>query len=170
MSRRTQGTALWVIAPTVADPTKVELLKIGVTGSFKPGTDSKAKIEDTPLEEEVSKRYMAGGGLRDYGAATFDINADPSNATHVRLKQLEEENAELIFVVGWAGKTKGAVKDIVPALDVITGALTLPPGRSWNKFNGYVESFPMDFDADTAVKSSVSIQRTSKVDWITETA
>lgn len=167
MARRTQGTAVWVVAPTVADPTKFELLKIGCPQNFKPGTDSKSKIDTTCLEAEEFKSNMLG--LAELGQATFDLKVEPSNASHVRLKQLEEAGAELTWIVGWAGKEKGQVKTIVPTITP-DGNVTLPTGRSWNKFKGYVESFPMDFETDSAVSGTVTVQRTTKVDWIPETA
>ncbi len=72
--------------------------------------------------------------------------------------------------MGWAGKNKGEAKSIVPTVEAATGAVTLPDGRSWNKFTGYIDSFPMDIDANTVVKTTVTIQRSTKVEWIRETA
>ena len=54
-------------------------------------------------------------------------------------------------------------------MEAATGAVTLPVGRSWNKFTGYIDSFPMDIDANTVVKTTVTIQRSTKVEWIRET-
>ena len=90
--------------------------------------------------------------------------------THVKLYNLEKSGEMVEWVVGWAGKTKGAVAAIVPTIDELTGVVTLPAGRSWNKFSGYVDSFPMDIDANTTVKTTVTIQRGTAVAWIPETA
>lgn len=167
MSRRTQGTALWVVAPTVANPAIYELIKIGCPLNFKPGTDSKTKIPDTCLEAEYYTSNMTG--LADLGQATFDINADPLNPSHVRLKQWEENDTELKFILGWAGPKKGSVKDIVPELTPATGEVVLPSGRSWNTMTGTIDSFPFDIDGDSLVKSTITIQRKSKVTWVPET-
>lgn len=166
MARRTQGSSLWVVAPTVADPTKFELIKVGCPLNFKPGSESRNKIDNTCLEAEDYKSNMLG--LAELGQATFDLNIDPTDVSHVRLKSLEDSGVELTFILGWAGKTKGSVKTIVPALGT-DGTVTLPTGRSWTRFKGCIESFPMDFESDSAVKSSVSVQRTTKVEWIPET-
>ena len=167
MSRRTQGTALWVVAPTVANPAIFEMIKIGCPLNFKPGTDSKSKIDDTCLEAEDYKTNVTG--LAELGQATFDINADPLNPSHVRLKQWEENNTELKFILGWAGTKKGSVKTIVPTVESATGEVTLPSGRSWNTTTGTIDSFPFDIDGDSLVKSTITVQRTSKVAWIPET-
>lgn len=166
MARRTQGSVLWFVAPMLTDPSKYELVKVGCPLSFKSGTDSRSKIDTTCLEQEDGKTSM--GGLLDYGQATFDLNVDPQNASHVRLYDLSTSNEDVTWVRGWAGKTKGSVKNIVPTVDADTGEVTLPPGRSWNRFKGYIESFPFDADADSAEKTSLSVQRTNGVEWIPE--
>lgn len=168
MSRRTQGTMLWFVAMSLTDPTKYELVKVGCPLNFKSGTDSRGRIENTCLEQEDYKTYHDGGGLADTGQSTFDINADPQIASHVRLYDMSTSNETATWIQGWAGKTKGSVKNIVPVVDVDTGEVTLPPGRSWNRFSGYIESFPMDFDADSVVKTALTIQRSTPVEWIPE--
>lgn len=169
MARRTQGSDIWVVDQSATTPTEFELVKIECPINFKPGTDSKDRIEDTCLGQEENKTYLEGGGLKDTGQATFDINADPRKVTHVRLYNLEKSGISRTWIVGWAGATKGSVKNIVPTIDAATGEVTLPSGRSWNKFTGYVDSFPMDLEANTVVKTTATIQRNSSVDWITET-
>ena len=168
MARRTQGSDIWVVAKSTLIADEFELVKIECPLNFKPGTDSKDRIEDTCLSQEEYKTYMEGGGLKDTGQATFEINADPRKESHGRLYDLELSGEDCTWVVGWAGKTKGSVKNIVPTIDVETGEVTLPTGRSWNKFSGYVDSFSMDIDANTVVKTTVTIQRSSSVAWIRE--
>lgn len=169
MARRTQGSDIWAVVKSET-PDEFELLKIECPLNFKPGTDSKDRIETTCLSQEEYKTYLAGGGLKDTGQATFDINADPLKTTHVKLYNLEKSGEMVEWIVGWAGKTKGTVAAIVPTIDELTGIVTLPAGRSWNKFSGYVDSFPMDIDANTTVKTTVTIQRSTAVAWIPETA
>lgn len=170
MARRTQGTDIWVVDESITLPGEFELVKIVGALNFKPGTDSKDRIEITPLDEEESKQYMEGGGLKDTGQSTFDLNADPKEPSHGRLYDLEVSGKARTFIVGWAGKNKGETKNIVPTVDVATGEVTLPAGRSWNKFTGYIDSFPMDIDANTVVKTTCTVQRSTKVTWIRETA
>ena len=168
MSRRTQGTMLWFVAKSLTDPEKYELVKVGCPLNFKSGTDSRGRMENTCLEQEDYKTYHEGGGLADTGQSTFDINADPQKASHVRLYDMSVSGESVTWIQGWAGKTKGSVKTIVPTVNEASGEVTLPTGRSWNRFGGYVESFPMDFDADSLVKTSLTIQRDTRVEWIPE--
>ena len=168
MARRTQGTDIWVVDESTTTPGEFELVKIDCPMNFKPGTDSKDRIETTCLSQEEYKTYLEGGGLKDTGQATFDVNADPRLASHGRMYDLEISGKSRTWIVGWAGKEKGSVKNIVPEVDSATGEVTLPTGRSWNKFDGYVDSFPMDIDSNTVVKTTVTIQRSTSVQWIRE--
>lgn len=169
MARRTQGSMVWMVVEKTAEPGKFELVKIGSPLNFKPGTDSKEKIENTDLEQEYNKTYMDGGGLSDTGTATFDINADPKNASHGRLYDMVASGESATFIQGWPGKKKGSVAHIVPEVNEDTGELTLLNQRSWTTFKGYVDSFPLDFDANTLVKTTVTVQRQEAVKWIRET-
>ncbi len=167
MARRTQGTSIWAVVPNKTQVGKVELLKIECALNFKAGTDTQEKHDTTCLENEGSKTYEAG--ISDTGQATFDLNLDPKKPSHVRLYELSKSGETVEWIVGWAGAKKGTMSTVVPSLDVGTGAITLPQGRSWNKFKGYVEQFPFDFDSNSLVKCSVSIQRNTAVEWIPET-
>lgn len=169
MARRTQGTDIWWAGKSKADPSKWVLNKVDCPLNFKPGTDSKDKIEVTCLSEEHYKKYLAGGGLADTGQATYDLYADPTKISHGDLYDMVDADEDVTWIVGWAGKNKGEAKLLVPTIDEATGEITLPTGRSWNRFEGYVEAFPADFDANTVVKSTVTIQRSTKVAWIRET-
>lgn len=168
MARRTQGTSIWAVVPSKTQQGKFELLKIDCALNFKAGTDTQEKHETTCLENEDSKTYEAG--ISDTGQATFDLNLDPKKPSHVRLYELSKSGENVDWIVGWAGAKKGAMKTVVPSIDINTGVATLPPSRSWNKFKGYVEQFPFDFDGNALVKCSVSIQRSTSVEWIPETA
>ena len=77
MARRTQGTDIWGVAESITTPGEWELFKVDGALNFKPGTDSKERIEITPLDEEESKQYMEGEDIKDKGQSTFDLNADP---------------------------------------------------------------------------------------------
>lgn len=168
MARRTQGSMVWFVRKN-PDTEKFELIKVGCPLNFKPGTDSRDKYDDTCLEQEDNKTYLEGGGLSDPGTASFDINADPTVPSHGMLfDMIGGQTVE--WIKGWAGKTKGSVKSIVPTVEPDTGVVTLPTTRSWTTFKGYVESFPLDTDANTIEKTTVTVQRTTKVDWIREVA
>lgn len=169
MARRTQGTCVWFVDEVPATPGTFELVEVDCPSNFKPGTDSKDRIETTCLKEEEYKRYLEGGGLKDPAQATFDVNADPKIASHGRLYDLEKSGKTVQWIVGWAGEKKGSVKNIIPTVDASTGEVTLPTTRSWSKYKGYVESFPMDMDSNTVVKTTCTVQRDTSVDWVRET-
>lgn len=102
MSMLTQGTQVYVLAPTKANPTIFEVLNIESVTAFSPGGSPADQIEDTSLEETNSRSYLRG--LRTPGQASLTINADPRNASHLRLQQLSESssNTPLKWAIGWS--------------------------------------------------------------------
>ncbi|HBM2806692.1 TPA: phage tail protein, partial [Enterobacter hormaechei subsp. xiangfangensis] len=44
--------------------------------------------------------------------------------------------------------------------------LVLPPDRTWYVFKGYVSDFPFDFQGNTVVQTSATIQRSGQGAWI----
>lgn len=102
MSMLTQGTQVYVLAPTVADPAVFEILNVECATAFNPGGSPAEQIEDTCLEETNARSYLRG--LRTPGQASLTINADPRNASHVRLHQLSESssNTPLKWAIGWS--------------------------------------------------------------------
>ena len=99
MSMLTQGTQVYALVPTVADPAVFEILTIECATAFNPGGSPAEQIEDTCLEETNARSYLRG--LRTPGQASLTINADPRNASHVRLHQLSE--SEDATPIKWAG-------------------------------------------------------------------
>lgn len=167
MSRKTQGTNLWIKAPSETDPDEFDLIDVGCIQNLDVGTDSQTSIDITCLSAEEVKEYDEENGLIDPGTTTFDLNADPKIAAHKRLFDLKNSKTRITFIVGWAGKKKGAVAGIVPTM-TSAGVLTLPTGRSWNQFDGTVKDFPFKWDADSVVKTTVTVKRKTVVDWIPE--
>ena len=102
MSMLTQGTQVYVLAPTNANPTIFEVLNIESVTAFSPGGSPADQIEDTSLEETNSRSYLRG--LRTPGQASLTINADPRNDSHLRLQQLSESssNTPLKWAIGWS--------------------------------------------------------------------
>lgn len=152
MSILTQGTELYMI-----DPADDSVVTIKNMTNFNPGGSPADQIEDTPLEakERTYKR-----GLRTPGQATATINADPNEASHIRLHELSEDDdaQDLKFVVGWSDGTEEPTADV-------DGSFTLPTTRTWFEFSGYVADFPLDFTGNTVVKSEVAIQRSGGSKW-----
>lgn len=153
MAKLTQGTQIYFIDP--ADDSVVNVT--GVT-TFNPGGAPADQIEITPLEAGV-KEYMRG--LRTPGQASMEVNADPTDASHVRLHELANDDTvtSMEWAIGWSDG-----KDIKPDVDS-NGEWDLPTTRTWFTFDGYVSDFPFDFSANNVVKSTITIQRTGTATW-----
>ncbi|KGP00572.1 phage major tail protein [Alcaligenes faecalis] len=160
MSILTQGTQIYVLAPTVADPSTFEVLEIECATAFTPGGNPADQIEDTCLSDTV-RSYLRG--LRTPGQASLTLNADPRNESHIRLHQLSEDDdiENLAWAVGWSDG-----KNIAPTLNTAGDDFELPATRTWFLFRGYVSDFPFDFAANAVVTTAATIQRSGGSAWI----
>ena len=132
MSILTQGTQIYALVPTIANPAVLEVIEIECATAFSPGGNPADQIEDTCLSANV-RSYLRG--LRTPGQASLTLNADPRNASHIRLHQLSEDDSiqNLPWAVGWSdGKDipptaiqPGALADIT-ITNGGTGYLTAP--------------------------------------------
>jgi len=158
MSVLTQGTQFFVLNGGVVS--EVECIT-----SFNPGGNPADQIEDTCLSERNSRTYKRG--LRTPGSATVTLNADPKNVSHRMLHVLAESDDEslLTFAVGWADGESLPTPAAASATNAVDG-LTLPDGRTWFVFQGYVSDFPFDFQANTVVSTSATIQRSGPSVWV----
>ena len=147
MAIKTQGTHLYTI-----DPSDGSLITVGCVTSIDGIDTSIDQIETTCLGD-TARSYLAG--LATPGAATFGINVDPSDETHVRLHQLKVLGTTLKWAVGWsdgtAAPTVGA--DSSGDDEFVFGAT-----RSWIEFEGYMNSYPFSFAQNAVVSSTVGIQ------------
>lgn len=153
MSILAQGTKIYFI-----DPDDDSVVQVNCATTFSPGGAPADQIEDTCLED-YERSFKPG--LRTPGQATMGINADPRNASHIRLHQLSEENPQptLKWAVGWSDGTAD------PTVDS-SGDFVLPTTRTWFTFQGYVADFPFDFAQNTVVTSTISIQRSGGSAWV----
>ena len=161
MSVLTQGTQIYFIDPdAVAAWEKIKEIECATT--FSPGGNPADQIEDTCLAKTV-RSYKPG--LRTPGQASLGLNADPKNASHLRLHELSEEDPQpvLKFAVGWADGT-----DAPTGVDS-HGDFVLPTSRTWFIFDGYVSDFPFDFAANTVVTTQATIQRSGGSQWLPKT-
>ena len=153
MAKLTQGTQIYFIDPDDSSVVTVT----GVT-TFNPGGAPADQIEITPLEAGV-KEFMRG--LRTPGQASMEVNADPTDDSHIRLHELAQDDTvtSMEFAIGWSDG-----KDVEP--DVTSdGEWDLPGTRTWFTFDGYVSDFPFDFSSNNVVKSTITIQRTGTAIW-----
>jgi hypothetical protein len=141
---RTQGTDLYVL-----DPANNSVLKVGCVTSVD-GIDTAIDQIETTCLEDSARSYDAG--LATPGTATFGINVDPKDASHLRLHQLKVAGTTLKWALGWS-----EAPNTPPTLDSNFGYV-LPPARSWIEFDGFMNSFPFSFQPNAVVQSTVGIQ------------
>lgn len=164
MAILTQGTQVYVLAPTAADPEVFEVLEIECATAFTPGGNPADQIETTCLSDTV-RSYLRG--LRTPGQASLTINADPRNESHIRLFELSENDdiEDLVWAVGWSDGT-----GLAPTVNAAGDDFELPDGRTWFVFRGYVSDFPFDFAANTVVTTAATIQRSGGSTWVRKVA
>ena len=104
MSILSQGTQIFALVPPVSGTGPKTVLAIECATAFSPGGAPADQIEDTCLEDK-DRSYKKG--LRTPGQASLTVNADPSNASHVRLHQMSEANGDttIDWAVGWSDGT-----------------------------------------------------------------
>ncbi len=153
MSVLTQGTEVYFI-----DPDDDSVVQVVCATAFNPGGAPADQIEDTCLEATEAS-YKAG--LRRPGQASLSINADPEEASHVRLHALSETDPSptIEWAVGWSDGTAD------PEVDS-DGNWDLPGTRTWFTFSGYVSDFPFDFAGNSVVATAATIQRSGGSDWV----
>jgi hypothetical protein len=144
MAKKTQGTELYFIDPDSGDVTEVGcVLNID-------GIDTTNEQLDATCLADLARRFEAG--LATPGQATFGLNIDPSDASHVRLHQLKVAGTVLEWALGWSDGTG------IPPVRDTAGDFDLPDTRSWLTFEGYMSSFPFSFAQNAFVTSNVGIQ------------
>lgn len=146
MAVKTQGTDLYFI-----DPDSGEVESVGCITSIDGIDTSIEQIETTCLNDN-SRTYEAG--LATPGNATFGINTDPTNPTHIRLHELKRAGTTLRWAIGWS-ESPGTAPDVTEDSDP---DFELPGARSWIVFEGYMSSFPFSFAQNAVVQSSIGIQ------------
>ena len=90
------------------------------------------------------------------GTATFGINVDPKDASHVRLHQLKTAGTTLQWAVGWS-EDPGTPPTVTTDSDG-EYVFDTPSSRSWILFEGFMNSFPFSFALNAVVESTVGIQ------------
>lgn len=143
MSIKTQGTKLFCV-----DPDGETLIEVGCVTSIDGIDTTNEQIETTCLDD-LARTYVSG--LATPGNATFGINFDPDDATHVRMHEIKRAGTTLEWVVGFSDG------DIDPEIDS-GGTWDLSGTRSWIRFQGFMTSYPFNFAQNAVVQSTVGIQ------------
>lgn len=143
MAKKTQGTQLYF-----RDPTTSVVTTVGCVTTINGLTAQRDQIETTCLDS-TARTYVAG--MATPGAATFGINFDPSDASHVRLHALYVAGTTIEWALGWSDGTAAPTADTAGHLN---GATT----RTWIMFEGFISDLPFDFSLNAVVSSSVSVQ------------
>ena len=162
MSVLTQGTQAYILVPAAPGSGPLTVMEVECITTFDPAGSPADQIEDTCLSDK-DRRYKKG--LRTPGQASIGLNADPTNASHVRVHQLSEADDEdnIKWAIGWADG------DAPPTLNTAGDDFEFPKSRTWCVFEGYVADFPFTFAANAVVASTVSIQRSGGLAWIRKT-
>lgn len=143
MAQKTQGTNFFTI-----DPQDGSLLKVGCVISID-GIDTTLDQLETTCLDSSAREYVSG--LATPGNASFGINFDPADASHVRLHQLKIAGTILPWAIGFGDGTD------LPVVDT-NGNFNLPATRSWIQFNGFMNSYPFTFALNAVITSTVGIQ------------
>lgn len=147
MALKTQGTVLYTI-----DPANDSVLVVGCVTTID-GIDTTIEQVETTCLEASARTYIAG--LATPGAASFGINFDPADASHVRLHQLKVAGTTLQWAVGMADGTAPPTVFVDSQGD---GTFVFPTSRSWIEFEGFMNSYPFTFALNSVVQSTVGIQ------------
>lgn len=143
MAVKTQGTHLYTI-----DPADDSLLLVGCVTTLD-GIDTTLEQIETTCLESAARTYVAG--LATPGTASFGINFDPADDSHVRLHELKVAGTTLQWAVGFSDGTAA------PTIDSV-GDFVLPSTRSFITFEGFMNSYPFSFAQNAVVTSTVGIQ------------
>jgi hypothetical protein len=147
MAIKTQGTNLYTI-----DPDDGTLITVGCVTSIDGIDTSIDQIETTCLGDSA-RSYLAG--LATPGTASFGINVDTADESHVRLHQLKVAGTTLPWAVGFSD---GTAPPTVNTNSDGSYEFVLPATRSWIELEGFMNSYPFSFAQNAVVQSTVGIQ------------
>lgn len=164
MAIKTQGTELYVI-----DPEDGTVITVGCVTSID-GIDTTLDQIETTCLNALTRTYESG--LATPGTATFTINSDYRDESHVRLHQLKVAGVTLAWAIGWRQDDSNGIP-VLPGdpPTVITDSngdydFDLPEARGWIVFDGFMNSFPFSFAQNAVVTSNIGIQVSGEPIWI----
>lgn len=148
MAQRTQGTQFYLI-----DPYDNSVLSIPCVTSASGISQTRSNIEVQCLELDYVENLP---GMRQPGAATYQLNFDMRRGEHVRLYQLFAESMALAnqgimpMAIGWS--------DGVAPPTVDSDGFVFPASRSFLQFDGYIADIPFDIQPNAVYQASVQVQ------------
>lgn len=150
MAIKTQGTNLYTI-----DPDDGSVIEVGCVTSID-GIDVTVEQVETTCLNSLERTYVAGLGTP--GTATFGINFDTEDASHVRLLELKNAGTDLQWAIGWSQDPDTSPSSVQDSAGEWVFAEPLPTSRGWLLFEGFMNSFPFSFAQNAVVTSTVGIQ------------
>lgn len=156
MAIKSQGSSLYAI-----DPDDGTVITVSCVTTIDGIDTTIEQIETTCLDEDA-RTYVAG--LATPGTATFGINIDPRDDSHVRLHELKVSGRTLRWALGWRQEDSNGDPVLPGDPPTVTtdsnGDYDFnPPGtRAWILFDGYMSSYPFSFQQNAVVTSTVGIQ------------
>lgn len=144
MALKTQGSELYF-----ADPDTGAVVEVGCVTTFTGLSAARDQIETTCLDSPA-RTYEAG--MATPGTATFTINFDPSDASHIRLHELYQAGTTVNWAMGLSDGTAA------PTGVDSAGEFILPTTRTFILFDGFVTDYPFDLALNTVVTSNLGIQ------------
>ena len=148
MALKTARSSLYFIDPDG------QIVTVGCATSISGIGASRDQLEDTCLEDDA-RSYEAGLGTP--GQATFTLNFDPADASHVRVYELWRSGEKVDWALGLSDGPAAPTALVPPTLDS-SGGFDLPDNRSWITFNGYIADVPIDLALNALVTANVTIQ------------
>lgn len=144
MAMKTKGTRLYVV-----DPSDDSVVEVGCITSFSGLTQPKDQVDVTCLADMV-RQFVSG--LATPGTATFGVNFDAADSSHLLLETLNQSGETVEWALGLSDGT-------APPTGVDTdGDFIIPATRTWVTFDAYVADLPLNFALNSVVQSDVSLQ------------
>ena len=144
MSLNVQGSNLYV-----ANPANDVIIEVGCVTNLSGLTASRDQLDVTCISDEA-RRFEAG--LLTPGAASFSINFDPDDSSHVLLHEWYRSGVTLDWALGLSDGTAP------PTLLDSNGNFNLTTSRTYITFEGYISDFPWDLTVGAKVSNALSIQ------------
>src|SRR3546814_17225837 len=116
---KTQGTDLWII-----DPDDNSLISVGCVTAITGVGSTRANSTVPPCLSDPNGASSKTPGELTPGTPTFDINTEPSDASHVRLHELLISGDTVKWALGWADGARnvdGSTASVPPEIGKASG-------------------------------------------------